>query len=344
MTTFRKSFGVAKKLKISLFILVLIFIIGTLGYHYIEDWSFTESLYTTVITLATVGYGDFHPQQTEGRVFTVVLIVFGVGAMAYTIRLATEAMVEGQLKKVMGRGKLKKKVEKLAGHYIVCGYGRIGHIICREFAAEQIDFVVIDDDPEVIQKIDEKEYIYYKGNATEDKTLLGAGIKKAKGIVCVLSTDAKNLYTILTAKELNPNIYILSRSEDETSEHRLIRAGANRVISPYFVGGMRMAMAVLRPAMLDFIEITTKRQSLELRIEKLFICNASHVIDKSLEEVQIRQRYGLIIVAIEKASGQMIFNPVASYVIEDGDKLIALGENANLIKFSEECKLEELKV
>ena len=328
------------KLKISFLILVLIFVTGTIGYHYIEGWSFVDSLYTTVITLATVGYGDFHPEQMSGRIFTIVLIIFGVGAMAYTIGMATETMVEGQLKKAMGRGKLEKKIEKLAGHYIICGYGRIGRLICREFDAENIDFVVIDNDPEVIQKIDEKEHIYYKGNATEDKTLLGAGIRKAKGIVCVLPTDAENLYTILTAKELNPDIYILSRAEGETSERRLIRAGANRAISPYTVGGMRMAMAVLRPAMLDFIEITTGRQSLELRMEELFVCDASPVIDRSLEEAKIRQSYGLIIVAIEKASGQMIFNPVASYVIEKGDKLVALGEDPNLIKFSEVCNVE----
>ncbi len=328
-----------KKLKIALLISVSIFIMGTLGYHYIEGWSFVESLYTTVITLATVGYGDFHPQQTMGRIFTIVLIIFGVGAMAYTIGMATEVMVEGQMKKAMGRGKLKKKVEKLAGHYIVCGYGRIGCIICKEFAAENIDFVVIDDDPETIHEIEEEGFIYYHGSATEDKTLLETGIKKAKGIVCALPSDAQNLYVILTAKEFNPDIYTLSRAEDETSERRLIRAGANRAISPYTVGGMRMAMAALRPAIVDFIEITTRRQSLELRMEELFVCDASPVLDKSLEESKIRKHYGLIIVAIKKASGQMIFNPDASYVIEKGDQLITLGEDANLIKFSEVCSL-----
>lgn len=333
-----------KKLKIALLISVLIFIMGTLGYHYIEGWSFVESLYTTVITLATVGYGDFHPQHMMGRIFTVVLIIFGVGAMAYTIGMATEVMVEGQLKKAMGRGKLKKKIEKLADHYIVCGYGRIGHIICKEFAAENIDFVIIDDDPLTIQEIEEEGFIYYHGSATEDKTLLETGIKRAKGVICALPTDAQNLYVILTVKELNADIYILSRAEDETSERRLIRAGADRAISPYTVGGMRMAMAALRPAIVDFIEITTRRQSLELRMEELFVCDTSPVLEKSLEESKIRQHYGLIIVAIKKASGQMIFNPDASYVIEKGDKLITLGEDFNLIKFSEVCSSKAMNV
>ncbi len=333
-----------KKLKISLLISFSIFIMGTLGYYYIEGWNLVDSLYTTVITLATVGYGDFHPQQTTGRIFTVFLIIFGVGAIAYTIGMATEVMVQGQLKKAMGRGKLKKKIEKLAGHYIVCGYGRIGHIICKEFAAENIDFVVIDDEPQTIQEIEEEGFIYYHGSATEDKTLLETGIKKAKGIVCALPSDAQNLYVILTAKEFNPDIYILSRAEGETSERRLIRAGANRAISPYTVGGMRMAMAALRPAIVDFIEITTRRQSLELRMEELFVRDASPILDKSLEESKIRKSYGLIIVAVKKASGQMIFNPDASYVIEKGDILITLGEDVNLIKFSEVCCSKAMNV
>ncbi|MBE9546592.1 MAG: potassium channel protein [Proteobacteria bacterium] len=333
-----------RKLRLAFLFLIAIFATGTVGYHYIEGWDLVESLYATVITLATVGYGDFHPVQMSGRVFTIVLIIFGVGAMAYTIGLATEVMVEGRLKAVMGRGRLEKKIEKLAGHYIICGCGRIGRLICRELAADKVDFVVIEDDMEVIQRIeDEWKYIYYRGNATEDKTLIGAGIKRAKGIVCVLPTDAENLYVILTAKELNPDIHILSRAEEETSEHRLIRAGADRVISPYTVGGMRMAMAVLRPAMLDFIEITTGRQSLELRMEELVICDTSPVVGRSLEESEIRQRYGLIIVAVEKVSGQMIFNPSASYVIEKEDKLVTLGEDANLVKFSEVCHSEAME-
>jgi voltage-gated potassium channel len=196
---------------------------------------------------------------------------------------------------------------------------------------------VIDSNPEIIQRIEEEGFVYYKGDATDDKTLLGAGIKKAKGIACVLPSDALNLYVILTAKELNPQIFILSRSEEEESEHRLLRAGADRVMSPYTLGGMRMAMAILRPAMLDFIEITTRRQSLELRMEELAICDGSSVIGQSLGESEIRQRFGLIIVAVKKDSGKMIFNPLANYVIEKGDNLIALGEEENVKSFSQVC-------
>jgi voltage-gated potassium channel len=187
----------------------------------------------------------------------------------------------------------------------------------------------------------EDGFVYYKGDATEDKTLVEAGIKRARGIVCVLPKDAQNLYVILTAKELNPKIYLLSRAEEEASEHRLLRAGADRVMSPYTLGGVRMAMAILRPAMLDFIEITTSRQSLELRMEELPICDGSPVIGKTLEEAEIRQRYGLIIVAVKKDSGKMIFNPLANYIIQRGDKLISLGEDQNVSKFSDICLGDE---
>jgi voltage-gated potassium channel len=307
------------------------------GFHFLEGWNLVESLYATVVTLSTVGYGDFSPRTSGGMLFTVFLILVGVGTMLYTVGLITETMIEGRLRIVLGKGRLEKVIKNMRNHYIICGCGRIGRLICRELAEEKVDFVVIDDDPETIRKIQEDGYLYHQGDATHDKTLLAAGIKNAKGIVCVLPRDAENLYVILTAKELNPNIFILSRSEDEETERRLLRAGADRVMSPYTLGGMRMAMSILRPAMLDFVEITTRRQSMELRMEEVSLCEGSSLIGQSLEDSGIRQKYGLIIVAVKKESGQMIFNPVAKYVIENNDKLIALGEAENINLFSKAC-------
>ena len=311
--------------------------VGVTGFHYLEGWNFVESLYATVVTISTVGYGDFSPRTSEGMLFTVFLIIVGVGTMLYTVGLVTETMIEGRLKIIMGKGRLEKMMRKMNNHYIICGCGRIGRLICRELAAEKVDFVVVDKDPEAIQKIEEEKYVYHQGDATHNKTLLAAGIKKARGIVCVLPSDAENLYVILTAKELNPGIFILSRSEDEESEHRLLRAGADRVMSPYAMGGMRMAMAVLRPAMLDFVEITTTRQSLELGMEEVSICEDSPYVGKLLEDSGIRQNYGLIVVAVKKESGKMIFNPLANYVIEKNDKLIAMGKLENINLFTSSC-------
>lgn len=328
-----------KRLAIAIIALLSILCLGTVGFHYLEGWSFPESLYATVVTLSTVGYGDFIPHTGEGMMFTVFLIIVGVGTMLYTVGLITETMIEGRLNIILGKGRLEKMINKMQNHYIICGCGRIGRLICRELAEEKVDFVVIDNNQEVIQKIAEEGYLHYKGDATHDKTLLAAGIKKAKGIVCVLSSDAENLYVILTARELNQDIFILSRSEDEESEKRLLRAGANRVESPYMMGGMRMAMAILRPAMLDFVEITTMKQSLELRMDEIAVCEGSSYIDKSLEDSQIRQKFGLIVVAVKKESGKMIFNPMAKYVLESNDKLIVLGEVENINLFTNTCLL-----
>ena len=327
------------KIKITLIILLTIFIIGTVGFHFIEGWSFVDSFYACIITLSTVGYGDFVPETTAGKFFAVFIIIFGVGMMFYSLILMAETFIEARLRSLLGRGKLEKTIEKMNNHYIICGGGRIGFLICRELMAGKMPCVVIDNNPEVIQRAQDEGFLCFKGDATQDKILIEAGIKRAKGVVCVLPSDAENLYVILTAKELNQQVYIISRSEEEASEHRLMRAGADRVMSPYTLGGVRMAMAILRPAMLDFIEITTRQQSLELRMEEISICKGSPFITQSLEDSGIRKRYGLIIVAVKKDSGKMIFNPMANYIIAEGDRLIAMGEDENVKQFSEACLL-----
>jgi len=330
---------VTRKVKIAFSFLFLITLAGTVGYHFLEGWSLSNSFYATIVTLGTVGFGDFYPVTPMGKLFAVFIIVFGVGAMAYTVAMIMESFMEGRLKKILGRGKLEKRIKKMRNHYIVCGCGKIGNLVCEELAHENVGFVVVDNKSDVIQDIEDSGFAYINGNAAEDKTLLDAGIKMARGVVCALPTDADNLYVVLAARELNPEIYILSRFEDNTSERRLLNAGADRVISPYRVGGMRMSQAILRPAMLDFIELTTGRQSLALRMEELDVCKDSPVIGKNLEESGLRKEHGLIVVAVEKESGKMVFNPVASYVIELGDKLVALGEEENLTEFSRICQV-----
>jgi voltage-gated potassium channel len=316
---------------------LFIIVAGTAGYHFLEGWSLSNSLYATIVTLGTVGFGDFYPVTTSGKFFAIFIIVFGVGTMAYTFAMIMETIMEGSLKKVLGRGKLEKQIRKMENHYIVCGFGKIGGLICRELFREKVSFVVIDNDPEVVQNIEDSGFVYVKGEATDDKALLAAGLQRAKGIVCALPKDADNLYVVLTARELNPNLFILSRFEENASERRLLHAGANRVMSPYRLGGVSMSQAILKPAILNFIEITTRRESLTLRMEELSVCKNSPFVGKSLEESGLRKQYGLIVAAIEKESGKMVFNPMASYVIESGDKLVALGEEEDLARFSGLC-------
>lgn len=329
--------ALSSRLKIALSLVATIFLAGTVGFHYFEGWTIVDSFYVTVTTLSTVGYGDFVPRTFQGKLFTISIIILGVGAILYSFGLVSEMVIEGRLRRLLGRGKMERMINKLHNHYIICGCGRIGFLICRELAAEKVPYVVIDNNPEVIQKMEDEGFVYCKGDATQDKTLIEAGIKRAKGVICVLPSDAENLYIILTAKELNRDVYILSRSEEEKSEHRLLRAGADRVMSPYTLGGVRMAMAILRPAMLDFIEITTSRQSLELRMEELSMSEGCSYIGQTLETSGIRKAFGLIIIAVKKGSDKMIFNPMANYIIEKGDCLIAIGEDENVQRFTKSC-------
>ncbi|HOO91352.1 MAG TPA: potassium channel protein [Syntrophales bacterium] len=327
-----------RQVKVAFSFLILIIVSGTVGYHLLEGWSLANAFYATIVTIGTVGFGDFYPVTPMGKLFAIFIIVFGVGTMAYTFAMIMNALLEGRFQDILGRGKLEKRIQKMRNHYIICGYGKIGNLICGELTHEEVEFVIVENNPMVIQTIEDSGYAYVHGNAAEDKTLLAAGIKTAKGVVCALPADADNLYVVLAAKELNPDVYVLSRFEDDASERRLINAGADRVISPYKVGGMRMSQAILRPAMLDFIEITTRRGNLSLRMEELIIPQKSPVVGKNLEESGLRKEYGLIVVAVEKRSGRMVFNPMASYEIEPGDKLIALGEEENLVRFSKVCR------
>jgi voltage-gated potassium channel len=327
------------KLKISLSILLIVVVSGTIGFHLLEKWSLIDSFYCTMTTLSTVGYGDYTPATNQGKLFAVLIIVFGAGTMLYSFGLISEIIIENRLRGILGRGRLKKMIDKMENHYIICGYGRIGRLIGRELREENVPFVVIDNNLEVIERVQDEGLTYCRGDATQDRILIEAGIKRAKGVVCALPTDAENLYVILTARELNKDIFILSRSEEEESEHRLLRAGADRVTSPYTMGGVRMAMAILRPAMLDFIELSTSRQSLELRMEEILIGKGCSFIGQSLEESEIRKRYGLIIIAVKKDSGKMIFNPLAHYIIAEADRLIAMGEDENVRQFAGSCLL-----
>lgn len=313
-------------------ILIFILSIGTSGYILLEKWSFSDALYMTVITLTTVGFGEIHPLSSSGRLFTMVLITLGVGFVFYMFGTITQIMVEGELKKLLGRRKLEKKLTTLKNHHVICGYGRIGQLICQEIAGKPLPFVVIENDPHLIKTIEEKGYPYIQGDATREDILLKANIPNAKGLVACVSSDADNVYIILTARSLNQNLYILARVCDEKAERNLLQAGANRVISPYHLGARKMAQAILRPAVTDFIEVAVHRGGMELQIEEIPVRAVSHLTDVTLRESGIRKELGLIIIAIQKASGEMLYNPSSEARIEIGDTLIAMGDPKNLNK------------
>ncbi len=324
-------------------LLLIIVITGTCGYALIEEWSLLDSLYMTVITITTVGYGEVGELSRNGRFFTIGLIVSSVGIVAYLVSRLAGAVVEGEIRKLMGRKKLEKAIHKLKDHYIVCGYGRIGGYICGQFKGEGLPFVVIERDEQVIQSMEEEGLVYVRGDATDEKTLIDAGVERARALITAVASDADNLYITLTARGLNPNLYILSRASEEKAERKLISAGANKVVSPYLIGAHRMAMAIIRPAVVELMELAMKRESIQLQMEEIKVNDTVKLPGTSLRESGIRSELDLIVVAIKKEDGSMIFNPAFNTTIERGDTLITLGERKNLDRLAEIVKFEEKK-
>ena len=338
-----------RHLKISICVLVLLVSFGTFGYIAIEGWGFLDALYMTVITLSTVGFREVHNLSDLGKIFTMVLIFFGVSVIGYIVGSLAQIMFEGQFHRIIGRKKVEKSISALDGHYIICGFGRIGALICKEFAAKPLPFVVVEKDAASIERmeLDGHGYLFLRGDATVDDTLLKAGIKKAKGLISVVTSDTENVYITLTARGLNPDLFILARSGEEGSELKLKRAGANKVVSPYLIGGSRMAQAILRPTVVDFIEIATGHEHLELQMEEILIPDHSGFIGESLASSGFRKETGVIIVGIKKDCGKMGFNPESHTKLEARDTLIVLGEPTAILKLDKlvSCgnRAEELK-
>lgn len=321
-----------KRIKWAIIFLLSVFVIGIGGYMVIEGWNFFDSLYMVVITLATVGFGEIHPLTFHGRIFTIVLILVWAGIGFYALSTIIQPIIEGEIRKVLGRKKLEKEIRNLKDHYIVCGFGRMGSYISRELRNASVSYIIIEKDEYLREKLERENYLYLYGNASEDEVLIEAGVKKARGLVAVVASDADNVYITLTARQLNPNLFILARSTNESSERKLQQAGANKVISPYQMGAVRMVQAILRPAVLDFIEIAFHGKSMELQCEEFLVKPNSSLVGSSLQEAEIRKNLGVIIVAIKETSGKMVFNPSRDVRINAGDTLITLGEKKDLVR------------
>ena len=260
----------SKKIRLHYAVLMLIGIVafGTAGYYLVEQMPLFEAFYMTIITISTVGYAEIVPLSPAGRALTIIIIILGITVGAYTIGLLVRAFIEGELTKIVGRRMVQKQISELKNHFIVCGFGRIGRIICNELAADNISFVVIEQDPAIIEQIESNNYLFLEMDATSEEALLKAGIMNAKGIATAVRSDANNVFITLTAKGLRPDIYILARASDENNEDKLSRAGASRVVSPHLIGGRRMAQVLKRPTVVDFIDIATMGTSLGLMMEE----------------------------------------------------------------------------
>ncbi len=314
----------SRKLYVSLVLFCFVIVMGTVGYRVIEGWSLLESLYMTIITITTIGYGEVHMLDAPGRIFTIGLVVAGLGVAFYSISLLTRMLIEGELLAVLGRRKLERKIKELENHFVVCGYGRFGKVIARNLADRGLSFVVIEKDEKVFSRLEEDGFLGVLGDATQDETLINAGVKAARCLISVASSDTDNVFIVLSARQLNANLCIVARADEEESERKLLRAGATKVVAPYRIGATQMAQAAVQPNVIDFIEIATQTTSLEFQIEEIAVNPTSTLVEKSLKDLGLSRRIGVIIIGIKRQE-KMFFNPSAETVINADDILIALG-------------------
>ncbi|MCD4804269.1 MAG: potassium channel protein [Desulfobacterales bacterium] len=324
-----------KHLIVSFVLTLLIIGFGTAGYMAIEGWEILDAFYMTVITMGTVGYNEVHEISKTGRLFTVLLIFFGVGYFVYLAGVVVQFMVEGRMRAILGRRRLDKKIDRLNNHYIVCGYGRIGRVLCKNLQRKPLDLVVIEKDRELIPVMDEDKVLYVCGDVSDEANLIKAGIKRAKGLVAVLATDADNVFLVLTARQLNPDIHIVARACHVESKSKLRAAGANNVESPYEMGGVSMAQRILRPTVTNFLDLAFAYKRKDIQMEEIPVSPSSALSNVMLKDSGIRQQFNLIIIAIKKSDDSMLFNPSFETLIKAGDTVIAVGEEANLKKLED---------
>ncbi len=319
-----------KHLLLSVLLALCIFLLGASGYMMIEGWDFLDAVYMTVITLTTVGYGEVHEVSRIGQIYTILLIFIGVAFFLFVAGSVVQFMVEGRIRTILGRRSLDKKIDRLKNHYIVCGYGRIGRFLCNQLKRKPIDLVVIDNNRELIPILDDDKVLYLSGDASDEAILHKAGILRAKGLVAVLATDTDNVFLVLTARQLTPDLYIIARASRDESKSKLQAAGANKVESPYEMGAVSMAQRIIRPTVTNFLNLAFAHKRKDIQMEEIPVNSSSDLINVMLKDSGIRQQFNLIIIAIKKSDGSMLFNPSYETVIDAGDTVIAVGQEGNL--------------
>jgi voltage-gated potassium channel len=319
---------VFRNLKVIASALVVVTLIGMAGFHYIEGWTWFDGFYMVVTTLSTIGYQEVHPLSHAGRVFNVVLILAGVSLVFLGIGSLTQALLEFSLRQFFGRRKMEREIDRLEGHYIICGAGRVGRSAARELARKPAAFVIIEQNETKAARFRD-EWLLLVADATQEQTLRQVHIERARGLVAATTTDATNVYIVLTARNLNPSLKIIARASEEGAEKHLLKAGADSVVSPYSFAGQRIAQTFLRPHVVSFLDTATTHLGMDLEIGEVEIGANSEFAGKTVGSSRIRQERGVIILAIKRAQG-MHFNPSPDDLIEPGDYLIAMGQPAQL--------------
>ncbi len=322
---------------IGLTLLAVLIAAASAAYSLIEGWSLQEGFYMAVITVSTVGFQEVRPLSPWGRVVTSVLIVSGLGLVAYSSAKLGQSILEGELFGEIGRRRMQRALDKLSGHFIVCGFGRMGRPVAEGLKKSGETVCVIDQSGTVEEELIAGDYHYLIGDGTEDEILKAAGVERARALMALLPSDADNLYLTLTAKGINRNVQVIARSSSTKAEMKLRRGGADKVISPYEMAGTRVLEAALRPTVVEFMEVTTHREQLALGWEEVEVEPDCLLAGRSIAEAEIRRRYGIIVVAIKRIDGKMVYNPAASEVIQGGDILVAIGTKDSLASVEVAC-------
>ena len=310
---------------LAVILFLIVTAVGTAGYMVVEGWSAWDAFYMTIISVTTVGYREVHATSFAGQVWTVFVLLAGVSTLFYTASVVMAEIVEGGLRKGLESRRFNRMLEQLKDHFIICGYGRIGGVIADEFQRQGIPYVVVDRDPDRVHAVIARGGMAVEADASREDVLRRIGIERARGLIAAVGTDAENVYTVLTARVLRPDLFIIARIESEDAEPKLKRAGADRVLSPYQLGGVQMAATALRPAVVDFMRLATSSERLDLAAEQIEVKTNSRFVGASIRDANLRQDFGVIVVAIKRAAGHMEFNPAPEAIIGANDQLVVLG-------------------
>jgi len=311
--------------------LLTISAVGVLGYMVFEGWRFTDALYMTVITLTTVGYKEVHVLDASGQLWTMLLLITGVGTLFYAAVSSVELVVEGTVRGYFGRRRVKAAIGRLNGHYVLCGYGRVGRQVAREFAADEVPFVIVEQDQEVLEECLAEGYLALLGEAADDDVLEEAGILRAAGLIAAVDSDADNVFVVLSARKINPKLHIVARASSDESAAKLEIAGADRTLSPYAVGGRRLAALAKQPLVVDFLDVVTRgEKGIEFRLEEFSVPVDSNIAEHTIGELKIGERTGAIVLAVRTTEGNFDTTPSADDRLHSGDTLIVLGSRGQI--------------
>ena len=328
-----------KRIRRGAFLLASVAVLATVGHHWLTGRTWLESIHWFVITVSTVGYGERSSEPPAVQAFTIVVVLVGIAAVAYPIGGFLQLWAQGEIERVLGVRRMTREIEHLTGHTIVCGFGRLGETLTEELAGRHLPFVVIEQEAALVANASDLGYLFVTGDATEEDVLQEAGVTRAKTLIVALRSDADNVFLTLTARNLNPNLRIIARGEQPPTEKKLLQAGADRVVMPAVLGARRMAAMVSHPHAAELIDLVTDHRALDASIAELLVGEDSPWAGKSIRDAATRTRYHLLIVALRRADGNLVFNPEADLVVEHGDTAIVMGKRQDIEKFRREYML-----